>query len=94
MIGVHKALKPILINDYDDPFELLVVEIRVGNREIRLISGYGPLEYWRPQERLPFFEALEEEIIKAELARKSVIIEAEFNAKLGKEWDTLSLRQR
>ena len=86
MIGVHKALKPILINEYDDPFELLVVEIKVANREIRLMSGYGPQEYWTPQERLPFFNALEEEIIKAELAGKSVIIEADFNSKLGKEF--------
>ena len=55
MIGVHKALRPILINDYDDPFELLVVEVKVTNREIRLISGYGPQENWTPAEILPFF---------------------------------------
>ena len=41
MIGVHKALRPILITELNDPFELLVVEIRIGNREIRVMSGYG-----------------------------------------------------
>ena len=86
MIGAHKTLKPILINEYNDPFEILVIEIQAANKEIRLISGYGQQETWTPKERLPFFEALEEEIIKAELAGKSVIIEADFNSKLGKEF--------
>ena len=44
MIGVHKALSPFLITELNDPFELLVVEIKIGKREIRLISGYGPQE--------------------------------------------------
>ena len=34
----------------------------------------------------PFFQALEEEVIKAELAGKSLIVEADFNSKLGKEF--------
>ena len=86
MIGAHKALKPVLINDYDDTFELLVIEITVANKEIRVITGYGPQETWLPEERKPFFNALEQEIIKAELAGKSLIIEADFNSKLGKEF--------
>ena len=84
VIGVHEALKPILINEYNDPFELLVVEIEAANKHIRVISGYGPQENWTPEKREPFFQALEEEIIKAELAGKSVLVEADFNSKLGK----------
>jgi hypothetical protein len=83
MIGVHKALKPVLIIEYNETFELLVVEINVANKDIRIMTGYGPQENWAPKERIPFFEALEEKIIKAELAGKSVIIEADFNSKLG-----------
>ena len=86
VVGVHEALKPILINAYNDPFELIVVEIEAGNKEIRVISGYGPQENWTPEKREPFFQALEEEIIKAELAGKSVIVEADFNSKLGKHF--------
>ena len=86
MIGVHKALKPVLITELCDPFELLVVEIKIGNREIRIMSGYGPQESWSPEQREPFFQALEEEIIKANLAGKSVIIESDFNSKLGKQF--------
>ena len=86
MIGAHRALKPVLINELDDPCEILVVEIIVANKNIRVISGYGPQENWSPIQREPFFHALEEEIIKAELEGKSIIIEADFNSKLGKEF--------
>ena len=41
MIGAHKSLKPCLIQEYSDQFELIVVEIKISNKEIRLISGYG-----------------------------------------------------
>jgi hypothetical protein len=41
-IGVLKGLKPFLILEYSDEFELLVVEIRAGSKDIRIISGYGP----------------------------------------------------
>ena len=33
LIGVHKALKPVLISEYSDPFEILVVEIVVNGKE-------------------------------------------------------------
>ena len=39
MIGVHKSLKPVLINELNDPFELLVVEVETANKEIRVMSG-------------------------------------------------------
>ena len=83
IIGVHKALKPVLIEEYSDNFELLVVEINVANRNIRVISGYGPQELWQESERMPFFLALEEEIVKAELAGKAILIELDANSKLG-----------
>ena len=85
MIGAHKALSPMLISEYSDDFELLVVEIKVQNKEVRIISGYGPQEVWNEAERLPFFLALEKEIIKAEMQGKSVIIELDSNSKLGPE---------
>ena len=65
---------------------MIVVEFEAANREIRIISGYGPQVNWSPAEREPFFNAPEEEIVKAELAGKSIIIEADFNSKLGREY--------
>ena len=85
MIGAHKGLKPVLISEHNDPFEVLVIEIEVANKGVRVISGYGPQESWTPEQREPFFRVLEEEVIRANLAGKSIIIEADFNSKLGRE---------
>ena len=85
MIGVHNSLKPMLITEYSDDFELLVVEIEAGINQVRIISGYGPQESWTESERLPFFLALDKEIVKAGLQGKSIIIQMDSNSKLGSE---------
>ena len=63
----------------------LVVDIEVSNRQIRIISGYGPQENWTESDRLPFFLALEAEVVKAEMEDKSVLIQMDANSKLGPE---------
>ena len=85
LIGAHKALNPILIDEFNDDFELLVVEVKVGNKEVWIITGYGPQETWPEEQRLPFFQALEKVIVKAELQGKSIFIEMDSNSKLGPE---------
>ena len=72
MIGAHKSLEPVLIEEYSEDFELLVIEIKMGNKYVRVISGYGPQENWKLEDKLPFFRALEEEIKKAKLHEKAV----------------------
>ena len=86
MVGAHKALQPILIEEYSEDFELLVVEVKIRNKEIRIITGYGPQESWNEVDRIPFFVSLEKEISKAELLGKSMIIEMDSNSKLGREY--------
>ena len=49
-----------------------------------MISGYGPQDCWKLEECMPFF--LEEEISKAELAGKSLLISFDSNSKLGPSW--------
>ena len=83
IIGAHKSLDPILIEEYSEDFELLVIEIKIGGRDIRVISGYGPQENWIKEDRIPFFKALEEEIIKAKSNEKAVYIQMDANCKLG-----------
>ena len=83
MIGLHVNLNPVLIKEYSEQFELLVVEIAVNTNRIRVISGYGPQENWDEKQRLQFFEALESEIASAELEARSVIICMDANSKLG-----------
>ena len=85
MCAVKDYLNPKLIEEYNDPFELLVVEIEVGDRGIRIITGCGPQENWDEDKRMPFFIALESEIVKSELAGKSTIVELDANSKLGPE---------
>ena len=85
MIWVHKSLNPMLVKEYNSDFELLVVEINVAQKNIRIVSGYGPQETWGEQDRLPFFLALENEINKAEIEGKDILIQADANSKLGPE---------
>ena len=86
LIAAHKDFQPKLIKEYSDNFELLVVELITEEKEIRIISGYGPQEIWDEEKRLPFFIALETEIEKAELAGRSIIIEMDSNSKLGPKY--------
>ena len=45
--------------------ELLVGEISVANKRIRIINGYGPQKYEDIQTRKDFWNFFEEEIVKA-----------------------------
>ena len=83
VIGVHKSLSPILIEEYAEEFELLVVEVVIGSKSVRVITGYGPQENWKLEEMTPFFHALEEEIEKAKSSEKAVYIQLDANCKLG-----------
>ena len=85
MLGAHVKLQPVLISEYSETFELLVVQVKVEGREIRLITGYGPQENQTTDKTMPFFSKLEEEIVCAKLANKSVIIQMDANSKLGRE---------
>ena len=84
MCAVKDYLNAKLIEEYNDPFELLVVEIEVDNG-VRIITGCGPQENWDEDKRMPFFIALEAEIVKSQLSGKSTIIEIDANSKLGPE---------
>ena len=85
MIGAQKSFSPVLIAEYNTDFELLVVEVHVNKKQIRIITGVGPHENRFEDVRMPFFLALEEEINKAELDGKSIYIEIDSNSKLGSE---------
>ena len=86
MLGVHVGLEPVLVRECNDTFEMITVEVKVGNRKLRIITGYGPQENWNEEEKMPFFTALEEEIAAAEFEGKEVIITMDANSKLGPEY--------
>ena len=86
LLGAHKDLKPFLIKQYEDEFELLVVEIEIEGEQIRVITGYGPQETWPEAQRYPFFVALDAEILDSILGGKSIIIQLDANSKLGSKY--------
>ena len=55
MLCVHVSHQPVLISEYCDKFEMIVVEIKVSNQDIRIIAAYGPQENLDVDERMPFF---------------------------------------
>ena len=83
LIGVHKSPDPILIEEHSENFDLLTVEVKLGIKHVRVISGYGTQENWNLEEKMPFFRALEEEIIKAKSSDRLVYIQLDANSKLG-----------
>ena len=83
LIAAHKDLIPKLIEEYSEEFELLVIEVATKEKEVRVITGYGPQENLEEEKRIPFFLALECEIEKAELKGKSTFIELDANSKMG-----------
>ena len=75
--------RALLVSEYSETFELIAVEIKVGNTKIRVMTGYGPQESWNEDDKMPFFTALEEEIAAAELEGREVLIAMDANSKLG-----------
>ena len=47
------------------------------------MSGCGPQENLGPDKRTPFFSVLEEEVVRAKVANKSIIIQLDAKSKLG-----------
>ena len=83
MLGMHKSIQPVLISEYSETFEMIVVEIKASTN-VRITVGYGPQENITVSEIMPFFATLEEVIVSAKMAGKSVIIQMDANSKLGK----------
>ena len=86
LICIHKSLDPVLIEEYSEKFELIVTEVKIANKEIRIRTGYGPQETWSDEDKMPFYVALEEEVVKAQAEGKSIIMELDANCKLGTEY--------
>ena len=63
-----------------------MVQISAGDKNIRVLMGKCPLENYSEQIRLPFFNALELEIVQAELSGFSVLVKLYVNSKFGPEF--------
>ena len=85
LTAVVGELEPVLISDCDGENEILVVQVKVGILNIRVINSYGPQEDEDWQRKLLFWNTLEKEIISAIDESCFILIQMDANAKVGAE---------
>ena len=84
-IGIDNECKnePLLVTQGEDGVEILVVEINVGEMQVRLITGYAPQETDNKEIIATFYSKLEQEIESSQSSNCGTIVELDCNAKLG-----------
>ena len=86
LTAVIDDLSPVLI-DSDEENEILIVQVKVDDKQIRIFNAYGPQEN---TESLNFWTKLEQGIIKAKDENCFILIEMDANAKLEYQIQNLS----
>ena len=79
--AVHNNLHPVQVSN-DDETEVLVVEAKIDDVNIRLINGYGPQES-DDENSKAFMNRIDVEIKSAMLSGALICIEMDANSKLG-----------
>ena len=87
LTAIDKNLTPVLVSTgKEDNSELLTVQVKVGQHDIRIINAYGPQEDDCDKEEIySFWQEIEEEVITAKDENCLVIIQLDANAKIGRE---------
>ena len=86
LISCLVSLDPVLVYEGDSECEVLVVQISLKQKDLRIIAGYGPQECAPVIVRETYRNTVEEQVVRANLAGTSVIIAEDANAKLGPSW--------
>ena len=86
LITCLSSLDPVLIYEGSSECEIIVVQIKVKESEIRIIAGYGPQECAPVIVRETYRNTVEEQVVRAYLSGTSVLIAEDSNAKLGPLW--------
>ena len=82
LTAIDPNLKPMLISSRNDEAEILTVQIKCKNMQLRVINAYGPQDDDDQQSRLHFWMGLEEEVLSAKSESCMVIIQMDANAKV------------
>ena len=82
-IACKISLEPAKVYEGDDENEVLVVQVKMMNMDIRIIAGYGAQECAPTVIREKYRTTIEEQIIRSYLAGCEVIVAEDANAKLG-----------
>ena len=80
LTAVDVNLSPVLVTAEED-VEILVMQIKIGEIDIRIFNAYGPQED-EVKDSLNFWSRLEQEIILAKQSNCWILVEMDANAKL------------
>ena len=80
LTAVDVNLSPVLVTAEED-VEILVIQIKIGEIDIRIFNAYGPQED-EVKDSLNFWSRLEQEIILAKQSNCWILVEMDANAKL------------
>ena len=88
LTAVDENLAPVLISTgKEDESEILTVQVKAGQHDIRIINAYGPQEDdGSKQEIYKFWQEVEEEITTAKDDQCLVVLQLDANAKIGKQY--------
>ena len=73
-IGVLKDLQPCWVSQGDDEVEYMTIEVWINDFPIRVLTAYGPQLGDSRERKEKFWEALEKEVEKADVAGAGIII--------------------
>ena len=79
---MHKNLEPVSIGDDIDD-EVLEIEAKLANTNVRQINAYGPQESSNEDVKNQFFGKLDEVIKRAKLSGSLICLVLNANIKLG-----------
>ena len=82
---VKADLSPVWVAEGDDLVEILVVDIHIDSRSVRIINCYAPQECDSMERKIAFWARLHNEIFEAEEARISVIVQFDSNMHAGSD---------
>ena len=84
LTAVDHDLQPVLVtSNEEEEAEILTVQIKVGDKLIRIINAYGPQEDESQQKIFSFWTEVENEVIKARDNGCLILIQTDANAKVG-----------
>ena len=85
LTAADENLDPVLVSTGSDETETMTIQIKVADKNIRIINGYGPQEDDTNNNILNYWHEVEAEVLKAKDENCMVIIQMDANAKVGKE---------
>ena len=91
LTAIDNNLNPVLISAGNEHFEALIIQVKIGSKDLRIFNCYGPQELCQSQRPASeqtasintFWQELEKEIINAYEGNCMIVIEMDANAKIG-----------